>query len=193
MDAGKRLLMQFAENEQRENLSDPQRWKTVEELRRLYPKWLAKDIAEALNKEPSWVTRYLSPSKCLPAVQEAFTAGRLGISDCYAISKVSEREQHELLALKLDGATRDDLEVAAKRMKRPRSRRNRGTIRRCWNRIKCPLPYATVIVSGNAIELDGSIEAALAAAEEMKRARDEGLDAKTAMAAWQKRLKKAAG
>ena len=50
-----------------------------------------------------------------------------------------------------------------------------------------------VVICGDAIGLDESIEAVLAAAKEMKRARDEGLDAKTAQAVWQKRLKKAVG
>ena len=104
VEAGRAVVLQAIENEQRKNLTDPERWRMVEELRRLYPRWMAKDISEALHKDPSWVTRYSSPSRCLPAVQEAFVAGRLGISDCYAISKVSEREQHELLALKLRGA-----------------------------------------------------------------------------------------
>jgi ParB family transcriptional regulator, chromosome partitioning protein len=187
-EAGKVVVLQAIENEQRQNLTDPERWRMVEELRRLYPKWIAKDISEALHKDPSWVTRYLSPSKCLPAVQEAFAAGRLGISDCYAISKVTEREQHELLALKLGGATRDDLECAVKRINRPR-RNGSG----CEKRVRCPLATATVIVTGNAIGLDEAIDAVLAAAKEMKRARDEGLDAKTAQAVWEKRLTKAAG
>ena len=59
--------------------------------------------------------------------------------------------------------------------------------------MKCPLPSATVIVTGNAIGLDEAIDAVLVAAKEMKRARDEGLDAKTAQAVWEKRLAKAAG
>jgi hypothetical protein len=189
VDSGKRLLMQFAENEQRENFSDFERWKIVEELRQLYPKWMAKEIAGALQKDPTWVTHYSSPSNCIPAVQEAFEAGRLGISDCYAISKVSDRDQHEMLALKLGGATRDALEQAVRRINRPN--RNGSAVR--LSRIKCPLPNATVIVSGDSIGLDESIDAVLAAAKEMKRARDEGLDARTAQAVWLKRLKKAAG
>jgi ParB/RepB/Spo0J family partition protein len=187
IEAGQVLVLQAIENEQRENLSDPERWKMVEELRRLYPKWMAKDISEALHKDPTWVTRYLSPSKCVPAVQEAFAAGRLGISDCYAISKVSEREQHDLLTLKLGGATRDDLERAVKRINQPKGN---GSVRA--KRVRCPVGNATVIVSGSAIGLDEAIDAVLAAAKEMKRARDEGLDAKTAQAVWQKRISKTA-
>jgi hypothetical protein len=187
MDIGKRLLMEFAENEQREALSEADCSSLCEELLRLYPKWTLKDLASALNKDPSWVTRHHSVSKVLPAVREAFEAGQLKISQVYPISQVSERDQHELLATALGGASKDDLERAVKRIKRP----NRNGSARL-SRVRCPLMNATVIVSGAAIGLDEAIDAVLAAAKEMKRARDEGLDAKTAQAVWQKRTAKAA-
>jgi ParB/RepB/Spo0J family partition protein len=43
---------------------------------------------------------------------------------------------------------------------------------------------------GKAIGLDEAIDAVLAAAKEIKRARDEGLDLRMAQAVWEKRLKK---
>lgn len=191
MDAVRVVLMQVAENEQRESLTEFERWQACEELRRLNPKWSAQELGTALNKGASWVTHYLSPSKCIPVVQEAFEAGRLGISDCYAISKALERDQHELLRMKLDeGASRDDLERAVKRINRPT--RNGSSVR--LSRIKCPLPSGmSVVVSGTGIGLDEGIEALTAAAREMKKARDEGLDAKTAQAVWQKRNERTAG
>jgi hypothetical protein len=52
----------------------------------------------------------LSPSKCIGAWQDALKAGTVGLSHCYAASKLPESEQAELLALKLSGASRDQLE-----------------------------------------------------------------------------------
>jgi hypothetical protein len=155
-------------------------------LRAHYPS--LKDLARALNKDQSWVTRHLAPLSVLPAVRQAFQAGRLNLSQVYPISRVGEREQHELLAAALGGATRDDLERTVKRIKRPK--RNGSAVRS--NRVKCPLHGATVIVTGKAIGLDEAIDAVLAAAKEMKRARDEGLDARVAQSVWEKRLKKSA-
>ena len=189
IDPGKLWLIQFAENEQRVDLTENECARACEELRRLYPKWTLKDLAKALNKDPSWVTRHLSVFKVIPAVREAFEGRRLKIAQVYPISQVGEREQHELLAAALNGATRNDLEQAVKRVNRPK--RNGSAVR--LNRLKCPLHGATVIVTGKAIGLDEAIDAVLVAAKEMKRAREEGLDAKTAQAVWQKRLNKAAG
>ena len=62
------------------------------------PSWQLKDLAEALHLDPSTVTRLLSPSKCIPAVQDALKQGKIGISDCYPISKLPESEQAGLLA-----------------------------------------------------------------------------------------------
>ena len=44
-----------------------------------------------------------SPSRCIPAVQDALKDGKIGISDCYAISKLEERQQATLLAFRLSG------------------------------------------------------------------------------------------
>ncbi len=185
IEAGRVFILMAVENEQRENLTDPERWRMVEEIRRLYPKWMAKDIAEALHKDPAWITRYQSPSKTIPAVQEAFEAGRLGISEVYAISRSSEKDQHDLLAMKLGGASRDEVVRAVQRRKRPNGNGARTS------RISCPLPSGvTVMVSGSEIGMDEGIEALAAAAREMKKALNEGLDAKTAQAVWRDRARK---
>jgi ParB family transcriptional regulator, chromosome partitioning protein len=184
IEAGKVLILQAVENEQRENLTDFERWRMVEELRQLYPKWMAKDLAEALHKDSPYITRYQSPSKCIPAVQEAFEAGRLGISSVYNLSRSSEKEQHELLAMKLGGASRDDLVRSVQRRKRPTNGVRTG-------RLSCPLPSGiTVTLSGIEIGMDEGIEALTAAAKEMKKALSEGLDAKTAQAVWRDRARK---
>jgi ParB/RepB/Spo0J family partition protein len=103
-------VMQLTENIHRADLSGFEKWEACCELMELNLGWQAKDLAEHLWLDPSMVTRLLSPSKCILAVQEAFAKGALGISDCYAISKAAEEQQAELLALKLDGASRDRIE-----------------------------------------------------------------------------------
>jgi ParB family transcriptional regulator, chromosome partitioning protein len=180
------LIIQAQENILREDLSDFDRVCLVERLRELRPKLMAKDLADRLHVDPATITRLLSASKVIPAAREALEAGAITISHIYAMSKASEQEQHELLGLALGGASRDAIETEGRR------RRNGNGSAARLNRIRCPLAKATVIVSGEAIGLDDSIDAVLAAAKEMKRARDEGLDARTAQAVWQKRLKKAA-
>jgi hypothetical protein len=189
IDPKKLWLIQFAENEHRVGLKDRELARVCVELLRQNPTWSLKDLAKALSKHPSWVTRYSSVSKVIQAVREAFEGERLTISQVYAISQApSEREQHELLAAALGGASKEELQRALRRMNRPK----RGDSAARVNRVKCPMANATVIVSGDAIGLDEAIDAVLAAAKEMKRARDEGLDAKTATAVWEKRLKRSA-
>jgi ParB family transcriptional regulator, chromosome partitioning protein len=181
------VLIQAQENMLRQDLSDFEKVGIVERLRALCPKLMAKELAERLHVSPSSITHFDCGSKVIPAVREALEAGAIGIRTFYECSKVSAVDQHRILAQKLGGATCDAIETD-----RRRRRNGNGTGVRL-SRIKCPLPTATVIVSGEAIGLDESIEAVLAAAKEMKRARDEGLDAKTAQAVWQKRLIKAIG
>ena len=180
-------VFQSQENMLRQDLSEFEKVCVVERLRALCPKLMAKDLAERLHVDPSTITRLMSASKVIPAAREALEAGAISISHIYAMSKVSEQEQHDLLRLALGGAFRDAIESE----QRKRRNGNRSAVR--LNRVKCPLPNATVIVSGDAIGLDEAIDAVLSAAKEMKRTRDEGLDAKTAQAVWQKRITKAAG
>jgi ParB family transcriptional regulator, chromosome partitioning protein len=133
-----------------------------------------KDLAEFLHIDPSMVTRWMSPSKCIPAVQEALKEGKIGISDCYPISKLPESEQAPLLALKLSGASRDAIEQAGRR------KRTNGTPAVKLARIKAVLPSGVVIVaSGEGLTLDDLIESLGEAQREAKKAREQGLDAKT--------------
>ena len=65
------------------------------------PTWQHKDLAQALNLDPSMVTRLLSPLKCIEGVAGALKEEKVGISDCYAASKLPPEEQAGLLSLKL--------------------------------------------------------------------------------------------
>jgi ParB family chromosome partitioning protein len=171
-------VWQLTENMQRADLTGHEKWLGCAELMCMNPGWQMKDCAEALHLDPSMVPRLLSPSKCIPAWQEALAAGKVGISDCYAASKLPEAEQAGLLALKLNGASRDSIEQAG------RKRRNGTTPAVKVAKVKCLLPSGfTVIVSGEGVSLDDAAEALADAIKEMKRARDLGYTAKTFTAA----------
>jgi ParB/RepB/Spo0J family partition protein len=166
--------IQLATAFHRADLSGYERWTASSELMCMNPGWQMKDLAEFLHLDASMVTRLLSPSQCIPAVQEALKEGKLGISDCYAISKLPEAEQAALLAMKLSGASRDAIEQAA------RKKRNGNAPAIRVARIKCPVAGGAVVqISGEGISLNDAIEAAQEWIKEAKKACEQGLDAKT--------------
>ena len=169
----------------RSDLSGYERWMACSELMCMNPGWQMKDLAEFLHLDPSMGTRLLSPSKCIPAVQEALKQGQCSVSDCYAISKLDPKDQPGLLALKLSGASRDQLEQAG------RKSRNGGQATVRVQRVKCVLPSGvSVVVAGEGVSLDESIEALGEVIKEMKRARDLGYTAKTFAAAMKDKSKR---
>ncbi len=167
-------IFQLTENIHRASLTGFEKWHACEELLRLNPDWRAKDLAEHLKIVESTLTKYLSPSRCVPAVQQALEAGRIGITDCYAMSLLPPEDQTALLALKLAGASRDRV------VQEGRKKRTGGSPVVKVSRIKCPLPSgATVQVSGEGISLDDAIEAAQEWIKAAKKAAEQGLDART--------------
>jgi len=166
-------IIQLTENIHRADLSGYEKWLVCAELMGMNTDWQLKDLAQNLHLDPSMVTRLLSPSKCIGDVQDALKENKLGISDCYAISRLPEHDQAGLLALKLSGATRDQIEHKC------RKKRN-GTPAVRVSRIKCPLPSGSVIqVSGESISLDDMIEAIVELLKEAKKASEQGLDVRT--------------
>ena len=138
------------------------------------PDWMAKDLAEHLKLDASMIVRLLSPSLCSQEIRDALKAGKISLSDCYAMSKSkSPADQAKLLALKLAGASRDQIEAQA------RKQRN-GTPAVVVSRIKCPLPSGAVVqVSGREISLDDMIEAISELLKAAKRAGEQGWDVTT--------------
>jgi ParB/RepB/Spo0J family partition protein len=177
-------VIQLTENMNRVDLTGFEKWAACSELMCMNPQWGMKDLAEAVRLDPSMVTRLLSPSKCIPAWQEALKEGKAGLSDCYAASKLPESEQAGLLALKLGGASRDQIEQAG------RKSRNGRTAAVKVSRIKCPLPSGAVVqVSGDGISLDDMIEAMVELLKEARKASEQGLDAKTFQAVMKDKAK----
>jgi ParB-like chromosome segregation protein Spo0J len=178
-------LIRAAENLQRKELKHHLKWLLCTDLMACNPTWQLKDLAEALHLDPSMLTRLLSPSKCIPAWQEALKDERVGISDCYAASKLPPEEQAELLALKLSGASRDTIEQAG------RKKRTTGSSTVRLSRIKAVLPSGVVIVaSGAGLTLNDLIESLGEAQREAKKAREQGLDARTFQAVLRDKAKK---
>lgn len=168
--------MQLVTAMQRSDLKAIEQVDGLEELARLNPGMGNKELANLLNIDPSMVTRLRSVARCIPAVREALSAGTIGISDAYALSKCSTpEEQATLLSQKLGGASRDSIEQAG--------RKNRtGTVAALRvSRIRCPVPGkgATVVVSGAAISLGDMIEAMSDLLKLAKRESEKGIDART--------------
>ena len=177
------MLTRASENLQRKELTAYRRWRLCADLICANPGWQQKDLAEHLHLDPSMVTRLHSPSRCSCEWQEALKAGKVGISDCYAASKLDASEQAGLLALKLGGASRDTLEQAGRR------KRSAGTPVVRASKIKLDLGNVTVTISGDGLTLDDAIEAVMTAQKEMRKGRDQGLDAKTLVAVCRDRAK----
>ena len=178
---------QLVENMQRSDLKAIEQVDGLEELARLNP-GTNKELAELLNIDPSMVTRLRSVARCIPAVRDALSAGSIGISDAYALSKCSTpEEQATLLSLKLGGASRDSIEI--ERAGRKSRTRTAGAVK--VSRVKCLLPSGyTVVVSGEGVSLEDAAVALADAIKEMKRARDMGYTAKTFSAAMADKAKK---
>ncbi len=171
----------------REGLSAHEKWQACQRLLELNSGWMAKDLAEHLHIDRSMVTRILSPSNCIPAWQEALKAGKVGISDVYVASKLPESEQAALLALKLSGVSRDELE------KRGRKLRNGKTPGIQVKRLKIPLlgpqGRSVTIAAGSNLSLEDAIEILQETLKLARKAQGENLDGKTWVAVMRQKAK----
>ena len=167
-------IAQLAENVHRADLRDAEKWKACAELLALNPGWTNRDLAAHLHLSEPTVTKYLSPSKCVPEVQAALEAGTLGITDVYTISRAGPDEQRDLLRLKLAGESRDALATRVKRQKAATAEAVRV------KRVACPLPSGvSVVAAGRELSLDELIDSLGEAQKEARRAREQGLDIRT--------------
>lgn len=175
----------------RADLTAYEKWTAASELMCRNPTWQMKDLADRLRLDPSMVTRLLSPSRCTPEWQDALKAGTVGLSDCYAASKLPPAGQAGLLALRLSGASRDAVAHAARRARAPTPEAPKAAKAA---RVTCKLPSGfTVAVSGRAVSLDDAADALADALKEVKRARELGYTARTFAAAMADRARKGNG
>jgi ParB family transcriptional regulator, chromosome partitioning protein len=180
-------VFQLMENIHRADLRDGEKFRACEELVRLNPHWTNQDLSSHLHLSESTITKYLSPARCIKDVQDALEEGRIGITTCYEISRVPAEKQAELLRLKLSGTSRDGLTEHVRKQKNADQAQVRS------KRISCPLPSGvSIIASGDSLSLDDLIRALGEAQSEAKRARDQGLDARTFSAVMKDKSKKIA-
>jgi len=135
----------------------------------------AKDLAARIDRDPSTLVRILSLAKCTPSVQSAAEDGKLGPSEWYAISKVPEHEQQAMLAAKLAGASRDQLEKQGKKLRH-------GTVPVLRvKRLSIPVDAhgRSVTIAGGDLSLDDAIELLQDALKSARKAQSENLDGKT--------------
>ena len=168
-------MIQLTENIHRLDMKAYDKWKAYEELRLLNPTWTAKDLADHLRLDPPSVTKWLSPSKCIAAWQEALRSGQVGITDCYNASQAPRDEQQSLLELKLSGATRDTLSRAVRRNKpKQADQSTRST------RITIPLACGTkVVISGTKLSLADVVEKLGDCMDAARKGLKDRLDART--------------
>ncbi len=164
----------------RADLSGFDKFHACMKLLELNPGWQNQDLARCVKLDPSTVTRLRSPTKCVAEVVEALRENKIAISDAYEISKAVDREdQLRLLALKYSGASREVLAAQGRKQRAV----DKPAVRAA--KIRCPLPSGcTITVTGQDVTLDEAIESLKEAIKAMTKARDTGLDAKTAQAVW---------
>ena len=160
----------------RAGLTGWEQYRVAYELIQTNPDWTGKTLADELGLTASMAVRLLSPSKCIREVRDKLEAGRIGISICYEISKErDETKQAALLEMKLNGASRDELE---RHRRKPKRRGNRSSTKE--SSVTIPLPSGmTVIFRGVDVGIDELIEAAGDVRRAaMKGREDDQLDAK---------------
>jgi ParB family transcriptional regulator, chromosome partitioning protein len=132
-------------------------------------------LAEIIDLHRGTVGNILSLAACIPVWHEAAEAGRVGISDWSAAAKLDERGQHELLEMKLRGASAHQLQSHSRQK---RNGHQASSVKKA--KIKIELPSGvTVTFSGKEMSLNDAIEAAALAHKALKKGQEDGLTAKT--------------
>lgn len=174
----------------RADLSGWERYQLVYELAQLNPEWQAKQLAEALAVDPTTITKIMAASHVAPEVRAALEVGKIGTSDCYAISRLKdESAQREALEAKLAGATRDYLEQQVRR-------RKNATVKKkvpAATRMRAALPSGIEIaLAGKELDLGAVIDALGELLKLAKKAERDKLDVKTFEAVLRDQAKPAA-
>jgi len=183
-------LWQVQENVLRQDLTGYEKWVACTDLLGMNVEWRERDLAEHLHIDPSSITRWLSPSRCIAEAQDALKQGLIGLSDCYVLAKAEKPDrQQALLALKLSGASRDALEEAGRKVRsasaKPADKASRAQL--------VLASGIKIIVSGASICIDSLLEAFADAAKELRKAREQNLSIKTLQAVLSNKAKKRSG
>jgi ParB/RepB/Spo0J family partition protein len=171
----------------RSDLSDFEKASAVCEIARSHAEWPQTQLAEYLHISPVAVCRYLAMTKVTDEWRAAFKSGTVGPSEVVTASKLPVEDQAGLLAMKLAGATRDDLERAGRKARTTSSSEPAPKAKK----LHCYLTGGIcVTVSGEQISLDEGVEALGKAVAAMKKAIQEGYTAKTFAAAMKDKASK---
>ena len=181
------LARQFAENDVRAALTDPEVYLAVVEMRRLNPDWTNAELSAVVQKDASMLTRILAVDRLIPAAKEAFLAGGFGFSIAYEIAKGGdEQEQHRRLAERLGGSSRADMARATRPARpAPVDPVKAGTLRVALE------GGIIVTVRGRDLTLGAAAELLERAGKEAEKAKTQGLNIRTAERVWKDRSQKA--
>ena len=158
-------VLTLTENIQRQQLTDPEVYLSVKEILRFHPAWQRKDLAGKLSLSPPMVTNILSVDGLIPAAREAFLAGAFGFSTAYEISQGDEAQQHQMLSLKLGGASRGELRQTR------RKANNHETIK--MHKVRVALPGGgSVALTGKELGMAEVVEILAEVLKEAKKAAD---------------------
>ena len=138
----------------------------------------AKELAGKIDRDPSMITKLNSLWNNIPEVIKAAEVGAIGPKAWHQISLVTPSDARGLLEMYLAGTTSaTQIAELSRKARKPASAGATSTVKR----ITCQVPgkCATVVVSGEAISLDGMIKALSELMKEAKKASERGLDAKT--------------
>jgi hypothetical protein len=162
---------------QRRGLSDPEIYLGSKKLMAANPEWQKKDLAAALDLHPSMATMIFAVDNLIPVAREQFLSGAFRFSVAYDISKGSEREQHDLLAARVTGMSREEMRRQARR-----SKNSNGKPAVRVSRVKCQMPSGVCVTfagEGEGLSLDDLIETLTELLKEARKANDSGYSAKT--------------
>jgi ParB family chromosome partitioning protein len=142
--------IQLATSLQRADLKPYELYEGFMEWLKLNPGATAKDLAAKISLHPTVVSRYLSLGRCLPAIQEAARSGALSMSAWAEMAQADEQQQHEMLAARRNGASRDELG-------RQRKRKETANEPKA-SRVKIPYQGGEVAVSGKSLGMAEIVE-----------------------------------
>lgn len=145
-------------------------------------------LAEELGVSAGLLTKVFGNLDNPEEIQALVDAGTLGMRDGYYLSRVEDVAERLRIARELAaGRVQPDALVRMVQKQKPAPNGKQHTVRA--RRISCPLPCGVhLTMSGERLSIDELIETLGEAQREAKRARDQGLDAKTFQAVMQQRF-----
>jgi hypothetical protein len=148
----------------------------------------AKELAQKIDRDPSYIIRLLSLFKCIPAVQKAALEERsIGPKAWYQISLLPETEQPGLFEMYRSGMSSAQITEISKTKRNGAPKPEQAAK---VAKFKGVMPSGLVVqVNGQEIDIAGLIQLFKDLASQAEKASKEGCDAKAFMALLQARAK----